>query len=378
MSLVFLVCIELLRRRSNRNNGLKFYTTSDDIPTSVFIAYTYAPAILATVFSILWSIVDLDAKRMEPFHQISDRRCRVFPLSLLFLDYAFSSTWKVPFRACKRRHWTIAVTSLVFLMSSVFLVPIQSALFGLKPASISSTLAVDAWPNLPTLKDQGQLFTGETVNQASSIVSKKAGLPPFTTEDYAVSPLRLMTEQEGINETWTILSRVYWSEPSCLDLPDYHVSSEPESTTYEPPNSTILHWMVSNVTIPTEAANSSSCRLVRHDVVIKRPQKVAASYPTWDRYNKQRNGIDVTGDAYDQHNCTKFPFMASLYALNPNQNGIDPKDVSYNTNAIAVTCRSNYFSGIGKVSVLRNGSIASVSISEEHQPESLDNLLARH
>ena len=192
-----LVSIEILRRISGRNNGLAFYSTTDEISTGMFVAYNYIPTILATVFSILWSIVDLDTKRMEPYTQISDSRRRPFPLALRFLDYAFGPPWEVPFQACKNHHWTVAITSTMFLIISMFLAPIQSALFGLTPINKSYAVAVDAWPDLPSIADQSKFFTGETVDQALSVILNNTTLPPFTTEDYAISPLRGLTGQGG-------------------------------------------------------------------------------------------------------------------------------------------------------------------------------------
>ena len=258
------------------------------------------------------------------------------------------------------------------LITSIFLIPMQSALFGLKPASISSNLTVDAWPDLPVLKDQGLQFTGEAVNQAKSIISKNSGLPPFTTEEYAVSPLRLMTNQGGNNETWSLLARVYWSEPLCLDIPNYPISREPDHISWEPPKSTILQWSLINMSIPTEAANSTSCHLAFHGFEIKRPQMVASTYLTWNKINKQMSESPDTGSVKDQYSCAEFSFIASLCAINPVRNGINSSAIGYNVTAIAVICKSDYFSGLAKVTVWKNGSIASVDISEDHQQRVLD------
>ena len=203
LSLGFLVCIELLRERSNRNGGLAFYETSDDIPMSVFIAYNYVLTILGTLYSILWSIADLDAKRMEPYTQISDPCRPIVPFSLFFLDYAFEAAWKVPYQAYKSRHWTIAFTSTTFLITSIYLAPMQSALYGLTSVSKSQDVYIQVRPTLPSLENQTQLLTGEAVNQAYSILSNNASLPSFVTEEYAVSSFSSLSPR-GNNETWDL------------------------------------------------------------------------------------------------------------------------------------------------------------------------------
>ena len=373
LSIGFLVCIELLRQKSSRDGGLAFYSTSDDIPASVFIAYNYAPTILATLFSILWSIVDLDAKRMEPYTQISDLRHRPFPLSVLFIDYAFEPAWEVPFRACRRCHWTIAVTSTVFLVISIFLAPMQSALFGLTSVNKSHDVAVTAWPNLPSIKDQSQVFTGEAVNQANSVILHNANLPAFTTADYAISPLGGLISQGGNDETWKFQARVYWSSPECIDVPDFHLAPEPNAGTADQgANMTILEWSTWNITIPTAATNLTSCKLRNWSTNVVAPQMGSGSSAMWNKIRTDPALLPDGTGAWDASGCITFPFMAGLCSLEPSlQNASDASSISYNAVAIAAICKVDYNSALANVSLSANGSVSKVDVSSEVQKMTL-------
>ena len=375
LSLGFLICIELLRERSARSNGLAFYKSSDDISTRVFIAYNYIPTVLGTLFGILWSIVDLDAKRLEPYTQISDPHRPAFPFSLLFLDYAFEPAWKVPYLACRRRHWTIAITSTMFLITAIFLAPMQSALFGLTPVSQTLDVSVEVWPQLPSLDDQAPLFTGESVNQANSILLNNASLPAFATEEYAMSPLTSMPTQGGNDETWNMVARVYWSEVSCLDVPAYRTPPQPVYGLPDTSANSSLTWEVHNITLPEGATGLPSCQLSLQTIEIDAPGMQAATYPTWSSIAHHYVSRDGFPSAFDVMNCTNFPFLASLYALDPVSNGTGSSDVNYNAIAIAAVCKVNYFFGVGNVTMLSNGSVLSINLSQDEQPTKLNGTL---
>ncbi|KAL8946590.1 MAG: hypothetical protein Q9222_007034 [Ikaeria aurantiellina] len=167
-----------------------------------------------------------------------------------------------------------------------------------------------------------------------------------------------------------MLARTYWAVPRCLNIPDYHIPQEPTSVNEEPggTNGTILRWSVYNVSIPAEATNTTSCRLTAHGVEIHRPEEVASVYASWNKLNGQLAILDDTGEAQDISQCIDFTFVASLYALNPSRDGMRQADINYNASAMAMVCKSDYFSGFAQISAWANGSILSVEIPEEPQP----------
>lgn len=98
---ISLVCaLEYLSRLSHRNRGLVF--AERDFSASTTFAFLYLPTLIATSYSILWSWVDLDAKRLEPYFQMSMADGAQAKDSLL-LHYPFDFVAFVPYRALKKR-----------------------------------------------------------------------------------------------------------------------------------------------------------------------------------------------------------------------------------------------------------------------------------
>jgi len=89
--------------KNNANGGgLAFAATADDISTVASFSYLYLPTVIAVFYSMIWSWVDLDTKRLEPWFQLSRRGGAVAENSLL-LQYPFDFLAFVPVRAARRK-----------------------------------------------------------------------------------------------------------------------------------------------------------------------------------------------------------------------------------------------------------------------------------
>lgn len=66
------------------------------------LAYQYVPNILAVLYSLVWSWIDFDAKRMQPWFELSKPGGEIAKNSV-FLDYQYDFVAWVPFKAAKRR-----------------------------------------------------------------------------------------------------------------------------------------------------------------------------------------------------------------------------------------------------------------------------------
>lgn len=94
--------LEFLLFKSQRDNGLIFAPNINDLPLRRTFLYLYFPTILAVIFSIYWSWIDLETKRMEPYYQLSKGNGALGKDSIL-LQYPFSFIPLVPLRAFKDR-----------------------------------------------------------------------------------------------------------------------------------------------------------------------------------------------------------------------------------------------------------------------------------
>lgn len=102
VSFILAVIIEILAQQSQKNGGLTLTTSSDDLPTYAKFGYLFLPTIVSVIYSLLWSWVDLDVKRIQPWLEMSKPAGAEADHSI-FLDYPYDFVAFVPFRAAKRR-----------------------------------------------------------------------------------------------------------------------------------------------------------------------------------------------------------------------------------------------------------------------------------
>jgi len=94
--------LEGLAQRSQRNGGLALSTSSDSIPGLAKFSYLFLPTIIAVVYSIWWTWVDLDVKRTQPWLELSRPDGATAENSLL-LDYPYDFVAFVPLKAARKR-----------------------------------------------------------------------------------------------------------------------------------------------------------------------------------------------------------------------------------------------------------------------------------
>ena len=98
MSLI--IVLEILSGKSQRDGGIAFAKGSFSSATT--FGYLYLPTVVTVSYSMFWSWVDLDVKRLEPYFQMSKVN-GVTAGNALFLHYPFDFVAWGPFRAFRRR-----------------------------------------------------------------------------------------------------------------------------------------------------------------------------------------------------------------------------------------------------------------------------------
>ena len=94
--------LQILLTRSQRDSGVIFAPKINDLPLNQTFLYLYFPTIVAVLFSIYWTWIDLETKRMEPYYQLSKENGALGKDSLL-LHYPFDFLPLVPLKACRDR-----------------------------------------------------------------------------------------------------------------------------------------------------------------------------------------------------------------------------------------------------------------------------------
>jgi len=102
LSTAFAVILEVFLRKSKADGGIIFTWSVPEMSFGEAFPYLYLPTIIAVLYSIFWSWIDLDAKRFEPFHQLSKLGGASGKDSLL-LQYPFDFIASVPIKALRRQ-----------------------------------------------------------------------------------------------------------------------------------------------------------------------------------------------------------------------------------------------------------------------------------
>jgi hypothetical protein len=89
--------------RSDRDSGILFASKINDLPLQQTFCYLYLPTIVSLILSFVWTWIDLDIKRLEPFVQLS-RSNGAFGRDSVLLQYPFDFVAFVPFAAARRRY----------------------------------------------------------------------------------------------------------------------------------------------------------------------------------------------------------------------------------------------------------------------------------
>jgi hypothetical protein len=98
-STVLIIIIEFLVHWSQRDGGLVFATSVNSLSLAKIFPYQHLPTIIAVLYAILWSWVDLDTRRLEPYFQLSKPDGGAKGYQSLLLDYPVDFLAWVPLRA---------------------------------------------------------------------------------------------------------------------------------------------------------------------------------------------------------------------------------------------------------------------------------------
>lgn len=108
-SVALIAVLQVYLERSNRDTGILFASKIDDLPLKQTFSYLYLPTIVSLVLSLIWTWIDLDIKRLQPYVQLSRQHGALGKDSIL-LHYPFDFVAFVPFVAIRRKYVVYKVT----------------------------------------------------------------------------------------------------------------------------------------------------------------------------------------------------------------------------------------------------------------------------
>lgn len=109
-TLFLIVILAILQSKSKQDGGVLFADDIAHFPAGFNFLYLYLPTIIAVFYTTMWNWIDLDVKRVEPWHQLSKGTPSAAAESLL-LQYPVEFLASVPISSMKRRSVIISFNS---------------------------------------------------------------------------------------------------------------------------------------------------------------------------------------------------------------------------------------------------------------------------
>jgi hypothetical protein len=130
------------------------------------------------------------------------------------------------------RQWTVFCTSVILIILSWVVTPLQSGIFTVSTVQISQNLTMLSSPGLISLEEQDNTLTMNFMNEGYDVAWLNMDMPPFTTRSYALAPFLPSddTRAVGTNQTWTGNTVLYQTDLDC----------QPAESVTRPSNSTML------------------------------------------------------------------------------------------------------------------------------------------
>ncbi|KAL2760650.1 hypothetical protein ACRALDRAFT_2080653, partial [Sodiomyces alcalophilus JCM 7366] len=217
LSLILVAIIEVLAQQSQMAGGLSLSTDPDDLSPFATFSYLFLPTIIAVFYSLFWSWVDLDAKRTQPWFEMSREGGATAKDSVL-LTYPYDFVGFVPFRAFKNRHWPVFFSGTTMTIIMWAIVPLQAAIMATD--TIIRTRDVSLVHDLTFLpvSEHPMTIDNSILNHGYAITWLDQTYPPFTTPDYTIMPFQVQTsdlQTPTVNRNWTGTSVKYWTDLDC-------------------------------------------------------------------------------------------------------------------------------------------------------------------
>jgi hypothetical protein len=92
------------------NRGILEFDEVSKVPLFTFFAWHYLPTLIFVAYGVLWSIMDFDIKRLEPYYQLSQPTGSTAAASLN-LDHLTAWSYFIPFTAMKLGQWAVFFSS---------------------------------------------------------------------------------------------------------------------------------------------------------------------------------------------------------------------------------------------------------------------------
>ncbi|RAL12788.1 DUF3433 domain-containing protein [Aspergillus homomorphus CBS 101889] len=210
------IVTEVLRQWGNDTGGLDVFSSSDEITIARRFVFTYVPSILSMIIAILWSVVEFDALRLEPYFQLS--KPQGVSAEVLLLNYEFGHFTTAPIFALKNRHWMAVSISILSILLQLVFPTLQSSLFKMDDATVYNSQHLEIWPELINMEGQASMLYNSTVNHTANRDHRYLSYDEPDSNKYAMAPVDIPWDIQYDTKMWELTQTVYWAQLSCTDL----------------------------------------------------------------------------------------------------------------------------------------------------------------
>lgn len=210
-----IAAIQCLRYISSRDQGLLFAEDINKLPVRRSFCYLYLPTIISVLYSFIWTWVDLDIKRLEPYFQLSRPGGAIGTESIL-LSYPLEFLAILPFTAFKRKHWSVWSGSVIMILVFWGLTPTQAGVFAVRTIRFREQIPGSHSTKYIPLDQQGNQ-SAVYAQSVYNIAWLNETLPPFMTKDYVLSAFapEQQTVTYATNVTFSGSTNMYSVDISC-------------------------------------------------------------------------------------------------------------------------------------------------------------------
>lgn len=214
------VVLQWLLFISQASGGVLFAPSINGLPLRKTFGYLYAPTITAVIYGLLWSWIDLDIKRLEPYYQLCSPGGALAENSLL-LQYPFDFVALVPFQAARRKHWSVFTTALAGVIVLWTLTPLQAGIFAIEKRLVTTRIPFLTSTSYQAVIDQpgpSALYAQHAYN----IAWLNEKLPPYSTVDFVLDAFAPTTSPAAHDtEVWNGTTKLYSVDVVCEPTIDY-------------------------------------------------------------------------------------------------------------------------------------------------------------
>lgn len=118
------LCQKSLQKGNDR--GLLEFDNVDDVSIWQFFVWKYLPTMITVFYATLFSVIDSNIRRLEPYYQLSKRQGALATASLN-LDHLTMFQYFVPFNAARLSQWAVFFSSIANIVAATIALTLQNA-----------------------------------------------------------------------------------------------------------------------------------------------------------------------------------------------------------------------------------------------------------